>query len=448
MRSAGSFPSRIGADASLRYQQEVGMKRLAHLVVAAVLGVPPPVFAQTEIGVGIFTFMSGPPAAYGMPGRNAAELMIETINAAGGVEGLKLRPVFVDEAQGGAAVVSEFRRLAGDAGILVNVAALSSANCLALAPIAEQLKMPMLSWNCDTHQLFLKDKYEYVYRTNSSTIPEFLAYAIYLLEKKPDVRRVAIINPDYAFGHDAGAIFKAALKAFKPDVEVVAELYPKLGTPNFQTEISRIVAARPDVVFSNLWGADLENFVRQSLPRGLFSSSQVVLALGETILQRIELPDGVIVGVLGDGWWMSPTAQANPHTRDFVKAYRERYGEYPVFPSFKMANSILALEKTLRDAGKATGGRPTREAIVQAVKGLDIETYTGTLKLREDNDGLVDQIVGVTGKTSEHPFPIIAEMARYPAAKVTPPPRTEPIAWISGLTKDFFADLPKPGSHK
>ncbi|MDF2765663.1 MAG: periplasmic binding domain protein, partial [Rhodospirillales bacterium] len=308
--------------------------------------------------------------------------------------------------------------------------------------------MPMLSWNCDTHQLFLKEKYEYVYRTNSSTIPEFLAYAIYLLEKKPDVRRVAIINPDYAFGHDAGAIFKAALKAFKPDVEVVAELYPKLGTPNFQTEISRIVAARPDVVFSNLWGADLENFVRQSLPRGLFSSSQVVLALGETILQRIELPDGVIVGVLGDGWWMSPTAQANPHTRDFVKAYRERYGEYPVFPSFKMANSILALEKTLRDAGKATGGRPTREAIVQAVKGLDIETYTGTLKLREDNDGLVDQIVGVTGKTSEHPFPIIAEMARYPAAKVTPPPRTEPIAWISGLTKDFFADLPKPGSHK
>jgi branched-chain amino acid transport system substrate-binding protein len=227
------------------------MKRVAHLVLAALLGGSVPAFAQTEIGVGIFTFMSGPPAAYGMPGRNAAELMLETINAGGGVEGVKLRPVFVDEAQGGAAVISEFRRLTGDAGILVNVAALSSANCLALAPVAEQLKMPMLSWNCDTHQLFLKDKYDYVYRTNSSTIPEFLAYAIYLLEKKPDVRRVAIINPDYAFGHDAGAIFKAALKAFKPDVELVAELYPKLGTPNFQTEISRIVAARPDVVFSS-----------------------------------------------------------------------------------------------------------------------------------------------------------------------------------------------------
>ena len=424
------------------------MKRLAHLALAALIGSAAPALAQGEVGVGIFTFLSGPPAAYGMPGRNAAELMIDRINAGGGVEGVKLKPIFVDEAQGGAAVVSEFRRLAGDDSVLVNVAALSSANCLALAPVAEQLKMPMLSWNCDTHQLFLKDKYEYVYRTNSSTIPEFLAYAIYLLEKKPDIRRVAIINPDYAFGHDAAAIFKAALKAFKPDVEVVVELFPKLGTPNFQTEISRIVAARPDVVFSNLWGADLENFVRQALPRGLFSSSQVVLALGETILQRIELPDGVIVGVLGDGWWLSPTAQANPRTRDFVKAYRERYNEYPVFPSFKMANSILALEKTLREAVKATGGKPTRDAIVKAVKDLDMQTYTGTLKLREDNDGLVDQIVGVTRKTPEHPFPIIADMARYPAPKVTPPPRTDPIAWIGGLKKDFLADLPKPGSYK
>ncbi|HVL71814.1 MAG TPA: ABC transporter substrate-binding protein [Beijerinckiaceae bacterium] len=424
------------------------MKRLRHLLAAALLSLPGAAHAQGEVGVGIFTFLSGPPAAYGMPGRNAAELMIDTINAGGGVAGIKLRPIFVDEAQGGAAVVSEFRRLAGDNSVLVNVAALSSANCLALAPVAEQLKMPMLSWNCDTHQLFLKDQYEYVYRTNSSTIPEFLAYAIYLLEKKPDVRRVAIINPDYAFGHDAGAIFKAALKAFKPDVEIVAELYPKLGTPNFQTEISRIVAARPDVVFSNLWGADLENFVRQALPRGLFTQSQVVLALGETILQRIELPDGVIVGVLGDGWWNSPTAQANPRTRDFVKAYRERYGEFPVFPSFKMANSILALEKVLAEAAKATGGKPTREAFVQAIKGLDIETYTGNLKLREDNDGLVDQIVGVTRKSADHPFPMIADMARYPAAKVTPPPRTEPIAWIGGLGKDFLAQMPKPGSYK
>ena len=86
------------------------------------------------------------------------------------------------------------------------------------------------------------------------------------------------------------------------------------------------------MIFSNLWGADLENFVRQALPRGLFTSSQVVLALGETILQRVPLPDGVIVGVLGDGWWMSPDAKANPDGRDFVRSVQRPLRRIPGLP--------------------------------------------------------------------------------------------------------------------
>lgn len=426
--------------------------RPMQILLAGLVAFASPAFAQdrpSQLSLPIFTFTSGPAAAYGMPARNAAELMIERINADGGIGGVKVQPIFVDEAQGGAGVVSEFRKLAGDSDLQVAVAALSSGNCLALAPVAEELKMPMLAWNCDTHQLFLKDKYKYVWRSNSSTIPEFLAYALYLLEKNPDFERVAIINPDYAFGRDAAEIFKAALKNFKPDAEIVTELFPKLGTPNFNTEISRLVAARPDVIFSNLWGADLENFVRQALPRGLFKNSQVVLALGETILQRIELPDGVIVGVLGDGWWQSPTSQANPQTQDFVKAYRERYDEYPVFPSFKMANTILFLKEAYEKAIKANDNKwPTREQLVAAFDGMEVETLTGTVTIRDDNDGLVDQVVGVTRKTDQYPFPIIADMVRYPGAKLTPPVRTEPNEWIAGLAPEFLKELPKPGSSK
>ena len=68
------------------------------------------------------------------------------------------------------------------------------------------------------------------------------------------------------------------------------ELFPKLGSPNYQTEISRLATARPDVIFSNLWGADLENFVRQASPRGLFTSSHVEVREGlrenEMVVQK------------------------------------------------------------------------------------------------------------------------------------------------------------------
>lgn len=401
------------------------------------------------LGVGVFTFTSGGPAAYGVPGRNGAELMIERINAEGGIGGVPLRATFVDEAQGAEGVISEFRRLASDASNEVMIAALSSANCLALAPVAEQLEIPTIGWNCDTHQLLIEDEYDYVFRPNGNTIPEFMAYAAYLLEKTPDVSRVAIINPDYAFGHDAAEIFKAALKAFKPDVEIVAELYPRLGSSSFQTEISRLSAARPDVIFSNLWGGDLENFVRQAQPRGLFSSSQVVLALGEAVLQSVNVPEGVIVGVLGDGWWASPTATANAQTQEFAEAYNAQYGEYPVFPTMKMANTFLIMKAAYEKAIEAKGGEwPTRAEVAEALKGLQTETFTGTVSLREDNDGVVDQIVGTTVASDTYDFPVIGELVRYPGDALMPPVGEDPFAWIGTLGADFLEGLPKLGSYQ
>ncbi|WP_235999587.1 ABC transporter substrate-binding protein, partial [Bradyrhizobium uaiense] len=184
-----------------------------------------PVAAQdkpSSVGLGVFTFTSGPAAAYGMPGKNAADLMIDQINAKGGIGGVPVTATYVDEAQGAQGVIAEYRRLAGDAKNQVMVAALSSATCLALAPIAEQLEVPTVGWNCDTHQLLMDGKSKYVFRPNGNTVPEFVAYAVYLLDRKPDVKTVAIINPDYAFGHDAAKIFTAALKALKPDIQIVA----------------------------------------------------------------------------------------------------------------------------------------------------------------------------------------------------------------------------------
>jgi len=423
------------------------------LVIALGLAWVSPAVAQNKpdkLGVGVFTFTSGPAAAYGMPGRNAAELLIEKINKEGGIAGVPLQPIYVDEAIGTDRIVAEFRRLSADQNNGVMIAALSSGNCLALAPVAEQLGIPMLAWNCDTHQMLLKDRYKYVFRANTSTIPEFVSMAAYLLAVKPDVKTVAIINPDYAFGHDAAAIFKAALHAQNPDIKVVAELFPRLGTSSYQTEISRLASARPDVIFSNLWGGDLENFVRQAAPRGLFKNSQAVLAVSEPILQRIKLPDGVITSALGDHYWLSPTAQKNKANIDFAEAYRERFKEYPVFPALKMTNAILLMKAAYEKAIKAKDGAwPTRAEVAEALKGLEIDSFTGTVKLREeDNEGMVDQLVGVTTSSSKRPFPVMDNMVLYPAEKLTPPAGQDPFEWIKTLNKDFFAELPKPGSYK
>ncbi len=421
---------------------------LAAVAALAIAGGAKAQDAPSEFNIGIFTFSSGPAAAYGMPGRQGAELMIDMINEAGGVGGVPVRATFVDEAQGAEGVISEYRRLANDPDTQVMLAALSSSNCLALAPVAEQIGMPTISWNCDTHQLFLEDDLQFTFRPNGNTVPEFAAFAAYMVTVNPDVRRIAIINPDYAFGHDAGEIVKATLAAIAPEVEVVAELYPRLGTSSFQTEISRLSAARPDAIFSNLWGADLENFVRQAQPRGLFNQSQVVLALGETVLESLNLPDGVIAGMLGDGWWNTPTARANPMTVEFTDAYLERYGEHPVFPTMKMANALLFMQEAVEDAIAATDGAwPTRAQIAAAMEGRTFNSLTGTAVLREDNDAVVDQVIGLTTNESDLGFTTLTSMVRYPGEMLMPPIGGDPIEWLSTLTPDWLDSLPAPGSY-
>ncbi len=405
--------------------------------------------APSEFNIGVFTFTSGPAAAYGMPGRQGAELMIDMINEGGGIGGVPVRATYVDEAQGAEGVISEYRRLASDLDTQVMIAALSSSNCLALAPVADQIGMPTISWNCDTHQLFLEEELQYTFRPNGNTIPEFAAFAAYLMEVNPDAQRIAIINPDYAFGHDAGEIVKATLSAINPDVEIVAELYPSLGASSFQTEISRLSAARPDAIFSNLWGADLENFIRQAQPRGLFNQSQMILALGETVLESLGLPDGVIVGVLGDGWWNTPTARANELTVAFTEAYQDRYGEYPVFPTMKMANALLFMQQAVEDAiAEADGDWPSREQIAAAMEGRTFESLTGTVVLREDNDAVVDQVVGVSMQDEDLGFTGIGNMVRYPGEALMPPIGEDPIAWLGTLDAEWLDSLPKPGSYQ
>jgi branched-chain amino acid transport system substrate-binding protein len=427
-------------------------KHVARFAVVMSMTLALPVSAQerpSSIDIGVFSFLSGPSAAYGLPGKQAADLLIEQINSAGGIDGVPINATYVDEAQGAEGVITEFRRMSQDGQYQAMIAALSSGNCLALAPLSDQLKMPTIGWNCDTHQLYLKGSYDYFYRPNGNTIAEFMAYTLYFLQRNPDVERVALINPDYAFGHDAAEIVKATLQAMKPDVKIVAELFPKLGTTSYQTEISRLSTAKPDVIFSNLWGGDLENFVRQSLPRGLFRQSTVVLALGEAVLDRVALPEGTIVGVLGDGWWKSPDAERIGKAEQFAAAYREKFGEDPVFPSIKMANSILILKDGLERAIAANGQKwPGPEQIVAALKGATVETMTGKMSFRADNDGVVDQVVGtVAGGKSGEPR-VLTDMVRYDGSTLLAPEGQEPLSWISTLSPDFLVKQPQPGSYR
>ena len=197
-----------------------------------------------ELKIGISTFTSGPASVFGVPGKAAAELLIDEMNKSGGIGGVKVTPIFFDEGIGGDKLLSEYRRLVQEQGVRTMLSAISSGNCNIVAPVAEDLKVLNVMWDCGTEKILEAKRYKYVVRTQANATTEMVATLLYLLKVRPDFKTVAVVNQDYAWGRDSWEIFLSALKAFKPDVRVVAEMFPKFGASDFSAEISRLAATR------------------------------------------------------------------------------------------------------------------------------------------------------------------------------------------------------------
>ncbi len=114
-----------------------------------------------------------------------------------------------------------------------------------------------------------------------------VAAAYYVTELKKNIKKIAGINQNYAWGQDSWNDFEAAMKALIPGVQVVVSQMPKFMAGQYGAEISSLLSSNADVIHSSFWGGDLEAFVLQAAPRGLFKKSTVILTAGESAMYRL-----------------------------------------------------------------------------------------------------------------------------------------------------------------
>jgi len=169
--------------------------------LALALLVAAPIQAQQPIKIGIVTFLSGAAAgAFGVPARNGFELMTELLNAGSvpapyatkGIAGRPIELVIIDEAGGPQKQVAELRNLAQRVDYVIGY--ISSGDCLAVAPVAEELKKLTVLFDCGTPRIFEDAAYKYVFRTGPSGTMDNTSLALYVLERNPKIASIAGIN--------------------------------------------------------------------------------------------------------------------------------------------------------------------------------------------------------------------------------------------------------------
>src|SRR4029453_6768244 len=405
------------------------------LVYAAVVA------AQTkggpkELKLGFVDFFSRAAGLFGVPGKKNPALVVEKWKKEGGIKGVAVKMVEVDENGGPDKQVTEYRRLVLDEKVDAIVGYTSSANCLAIAPLAEELQTLTVVHICGTRRLTEENKLKYVFRTSNHQVADSVMAARYVLAVKPDMKTVAGANEDYAWGRDSWDDFKAALSRLKPDVQFVGEVWTKIQAGEYSAEISKLLALKPDVVHSTFWGGGLVTFVKQAAARGLFQNSLVILPVLEQSFQdlKAETPEGVIaLPRATGGYFLHPSADAEPLQKQFVEGYKARFNRYPDYPSYRTYQAFAGLKAAYEKAIDQTGRWPKTEEVMKAFEDLTWQTPIGPVTMRADHQAVHAGIVGLSKMSPQLGFAIMAQLKEMSADQIMPPVGVKSSDWLKTL---------------
>jgi branched-chain amino acid transport system substrate-binding protein len=405
-----------------------------------------PAAAQQGVKLGIVTFLSGPAAGpFGIPARNAAELVTEAINkgqvpapyTSKGLAGAPIETISVDEAGPASKVVQDFRDLVERRGVDAVVGYVSSGSCLGIAPVAEELKKLTVFFDCGTPRIFEDASYHYVFRPSATATIDSIGAARYVLKEFPNLKSYAGLNQNYAWGQDSWSDFDNTMKVLKPGLQVTTVQFPKLFAGQSSAEISALLANRADLIHSSFYDGDLESFILQAAPRDLFKESHVVFTTGETILYRFgnKLPDGVIIGARGP---YGPFAGAGPLNDWFHKAFTERYQTPPTYPAYQMANALIGVKAAYEKAAQGKSGTPGQEAVIKAFEHLKFQGFGTTVEmaLGKGHQGITEIAYGMYKFDSKTGQPTLTNVVHYPASCVNPPDGTKSAEWIKNGMPD------------
>ena len=231
--------------------------------------------ADKTIKIGVIYDYTGPLAGGGSELQaRGAKIIIDHINAQGGVEGYMIDPIYADAQSKPDVAINEAVRLIEQENVDMLLGFYSSAQCVPVAARVDQLQKFMWITTCISPAVLKDRNLKYVFRPQvhggmfGTSSTDFLAaYSQEKLGIAPDKLRVAIIHEDgpYGSGVAAGNEAGAAAQGF---TVVLKEGYAATA-PDLSSLVTKLKRARPDVLLHTGYNPDISLFLRQAQEQGL-----------------------------------------------------------------------------------------------------------------------------------------------------------------------------------
>lgn len=192
------------------------------------------------------------------------------------------------------------------------------------------------------------------------------------MEKNKDIKKVYVINQDYAFGR---AVDKAAaeyLAKKRPDVQIVGrEFHPLAQVRDFAPYVAKIKAAGADTIITGNWGSDLALMIKAAKDADLHANfytyyagtTGVPTAMGAAGEERVKIVANWVVN--------DPTAKGGEIVEGFKKKFNDDYYTMQTHAAITMLSEGMK---------KAKSTDPVKVAF--AMEGLEFQTLNGEAEMR------------------------------------------------------------------
>ena len=362
--------------------------------------------SSEPVKIGVITGLTGAYVQLGEEQANGAELAGELL---GGMIGDRPLEIIVrDDQLKPEAALREAQSLVQEEQVDFLTGCVSAATTLAVNQVAKEAGVPYLG-TCQTEQLNRPPHFDPVttYHLAPATSLNVNAAAPWMCENLG--RRVFLLLPDYAWGHEQNASYEQALGQVEGCENVGLAWFP-LGTTDFNPYIPQIRGSGADVIVFGGAGRDQVNFMRQAAQFGLKDEFDIFFNIEDLTFDEelgFDLVDGTYS--MAHFYWTID----DPGVQEYVEAYQERYGRPPGGYSVFLYNAVNLI------AEQVEAGNDSPEAFQQAVEDLEFSYAQGPEVMRACDhqalapvyilEGLGSDEAADRGGSAEHGFRAIVE---------------------------------------
>ncbi|MFZ2224206.1 MAG: ABC transporter substrate-binding protein [Candidatus Deferrimicrobium sp.] len=326
-------------------------------------------FAET-VKVGVLLPLTGSQAKFGEIEKRSYEMAVEEINAKGGVNGKKIELLFEDDTGKPDVGRSAVEKLISRDKVPVLTGGYSSSVTLAATPVAQQFKVPFVI-STGSDDAITEKKYDYVFRVNPPASEYPNAVKSFLHGVAKDVKTVALLYENSAFGQSSSKSFEA--DAVGLGLKIVVKEGYQAGAIDFKPVLTKVKAANPDMIYMVSYVMDASLLMRQAkelrINPKLFVGGGAGFTLPEFAKSAGDAADGVYSATL----WVETLPF--PGAKEYFDKFKKRYGSETEYHGAEAYAAMQVVADALKRAKSFTP-----KDIRDALAATNMKTVFGPVK--------------------------------------------------------------------